>query len=104
MLGQLRHATSFALVSRYAYALSCVGGHADVGPVSTRNKETPLMKLLTRGSIYHVFAAVIMQSAGVLSVLPCIFLWHREICKDNSTYAILILSGILFVVFLYHPI
>lgn len=50
MLGQLRHATSFALVSRYAYALSCVGGHADVGPVSTRNKETPLMKLLTRGS------------------------------------------------------
>jgi hypothetical protein len=51
VLGQLRHATSFALVvSRYAYALSCVGGHADVGPVSTRNKETPLMKLLTRGS------------------------------------------------------
>lgn len=76
MLGQLRHATSFALVvSRYAYALSCVGGHADVGPVSTRNKETPLMKLLTRGSIYHVFAAVIMQSAGVLSVFT--YLYYR---------------------------
>lgn len=30
--------------------MPCVGGHADVGPVSTRNKETPLMKLLTRGS------------------------------------------------------